>query len=69
MGAIREILHDARERGECTGNYADAVERMMVEGLPLMTDDTVRVGHLVHRCLRAEAQRRWRRSVKDVAGT
>lgn len=52
---LREILHDARERGECTGNYADAVERMMVEGLPLMTDDTVRVGHLVHRCLRAEA--------------
>ncbi|MDO5068133.1 MAG: SagB/ThcOx family dehydrogenase [Propionibacteriaceae bacterium] len=52
---LRKILRDAREQGECTDSYAHAVERMMAEGLSLRTDDTVRVGHLVHRCLRAEA--------------
>lgn len=52
---LRKILRDTLERGECTDNYAQAVERMITEGLPLMADETVRVGHLVHRCLRAEA--------------
>lgn len=52
---LRELLHGTRQRGECSENYARAVEQMVAEGLPFMTDDTVRVGHLVHRCLRAEA--------------
>lgn len=52
---LMKALRFAVEAGECTPAFANAVGHLLGEGDALAQDETVRVAHLVHRVMRAEA--------------
>lgn len=55
LAEISAVLESAHDRGECTDQFSRAMQRVFAEGLELRNEEQVRVAHLVHRCLRAEA--------------
>ena len=52
---LMKALRFAVEAGECTPAFASAVGHLLEEGDAFAQDEAVRVAHLVHRVMRAEA--------------